>query len=263
MKKINFVTLLLIASASLGFALSSQKTIQELNPVIGSIVPQCQKTLFDIATGPEFLKCIPFQRLLSHVSVLTDPKIIGKVLSDPHNNYKPILEEPLVNFSERLCSSPRCSDKGIENMVEAIKVGCESDLSRNQLLQFIFDAIALYPAIRDMICYKNEKVFCWNETMTTVFDLPSSPITITGNPLIDSIAVADPNKICTRCNKDIVTTFFTFINNNDLALQILKSLEINDDILNKIKSSIAIKCGIEFEEFLFFQMEFNVSNFNY
>ncbi|EXX70561.1 hypothetical protein RirG_086190 [Rhizophagus irregularis DAOM 197198w] len=84
-------------------------------------------------------------------------------------------------------------------MVEAIKVGCESDLSRNQLLQFIFDAIALYPA-----------------------------------------AVADPNKICTRCNKDIVTTFFTFINNNDLALQILKSLEINDDILNKIKSSIAI-----------------------
>lgn len=262
MKKINFVTFLLIAAASLGFAFPSQKTFQELNPVIGPIIPQCQRTLFDIATGPEFLKCIPFKHLLSHVAVLTDPKVLGKVLSDPHNNYKSLLEEPLEQFSEKLCSAPRCSDKGIENMVEAMKDGCKSDLSKNNLLQFIFDAIALYPAARDIMCFKNEKVFCWNETMTTVFGLSPSPYTITGNPLIDSVAVTDPNEICTKCNKDIVTTFFNFINNNDLALQILKSLEINDDIINKVKSSIAIKCGYEFEEFLLFQMNFNSFNFN-
>jgi hypothetical protein len=245
--KIYFIILLLTA-ASLGFATPTKRTIEELNPVIGSISRQCQKTLFELATGSRFLICVPLPDILPSFLISTDNNTIEEVLSDPRNNYKTLLEEPLKKAVDSFCSAPRCSDEEIVNIIDTIKGGCEPDLSKNPLLQFIFDVTAFYPAAKDILCFKNGNVYCWDETVLTISNSPPSPYNITGIPFVDSVAVADPEEICTKCNKDIVTALFTFIDNSNHTIQLLESLNIiTDETITNIKLGVAVKCGLEFE----------------
>jgi hypothetical protein len=271
-KNLIFITLFL-AAASLGLALPANSTIEkppfkqhqpklpskQLSPdtqaVLDSVPPsilatvsaQCQAAIFSIVISPEFLKCIPIASFIPIIPIVTDPTIIPKVLADPVHNYK-LVEGPFIEFATAFCPAPKCSDKGVQAAIKIIQEGCKTDLVSNPIIQLLFDVTVFYSPIRDITCFKDKSKFCWDESILTIINLPPSPFNITGNPLLDSIAVAEPQEICTKCNKDIVNTIFNFLKNNELALKVLESFKITDKEIGLAKLGVAVKCGAKFED---------------
>lgn len=218
--------------------------------VLGDLSKECQSTLLGIVTSPEFLKCIPVSSLLPLLPLVTDPSIIKNFIADPTKNYPP-LEKPLLQFSTLFCPAPKCSDQGVAGAVKAISDGCKDDLDKkNPFIVMIFDTAVFYSPLHDSICFKFGKTFCWDESILTTISLPPSPIPVTGNKVLDAVAVADPTAVCTKCNKAIVNTFFNFIFDkaNELARQILAGLGVDDKQLAAAKTFVAVKCGINFED---------------
>ncbi|CAG8613522.1 10168_t:CDS:2, partial [Gigaspora rosea] len=68
------------------------------------------------------------------------------------------------------------------------------------------------------------------------------------NTIVDAIAVADPEQVCTQCNKDIINTFGNFLKNNTFALQVLAQAGINQTLIDTMKIGVAVKYGINFED---------------
>lgn len=214
-----------------------------------NISPQCGAAIFSIITSPEFLKCIPIPAFIPLIPIVSDPDLLKKLKSDPAGTFKTI-EPALVKFSDGFCPAPKCSDKGVSGAIKILSDGCKDDLKTNQLIQIVFGATVFYSPLHDTVCFKNKKTkdYCWDESAKTIFSLPKSPIKIVDGGLIDSIAVADPDKVCTTCNKDIVNTFENFLKDNDLAKQVLASLGVTDKMLELANVGIAVKCGISFED---------------
>ncbi|CAG8735840.1 25302_t:CDS:2, partial [Gigaspora rosea] len=50
-----------------------------------------------------------------------------------------------------------------------------------------------------------------------------------------AIAVADPEQVCTQCNKDIIIAFDNFLKNNTFALQVLAQSGINQKSIDTMK----------------------------
>jgi hypothetical protein len=265
MKVKNLISItLLLAAASLGLALPANSTLEklpskQLSPDVQSVLdsvppsvkatvsPQCQAAIFSIVISPEFLTCIPIASFVPLIPIVTDPTIIPKVLADPVHNYK-LVEGPLIEFATAFCPAPKCSDKGVQAAIKTLQDGCKTDLVSNPLIQLLFDVAVFYSPIKDITCFKDKKQFCWDESILTIINLDPSPFNITGNPLLDSIAVAEPQAICTKCNKDIVNTIFNFLKNNDLALKVLASFKITDKEIGLAKLGVAVKCGAKFED---------------
>lgn len=218
--------------------------------VLGSLSQKCQSALLGIVTSPGFLKCIPVASLVPLLPLVTDPSIIKNFLADPTKNFPP-LETPLQAFSTAFCPAPKCSDQDVAGAVKTIQDGCKEDLDKkNQLIGMIFDAAVFYSPLHDIMCFKFDKAFCWDESLLTVIKLPPSPIKVTGDKLLDAVAVSDPSAVCTKCNKAIVNTFLNFITakENDLARQILSSFGVDQAKLDQFKTFVAVKCGINFED---------------
>jgi hypothetical protein len=216
--------------------------------VIGGISKQCQTALLGLITSPEFLSCVPLKALLPLVPLVADPSILANFIKDPAKNYSPV-EGPLIQFATLFCPAPRCSDKGVAGAIKIIEDGCKDDLAnKNPFASAIFGAAVFYSPIKDITCFKDGKKFCWDESILTAISLPPSPFVITGDKFIDAVAVADPSAVCTNCNKEIINTFFNFIKNNDLALQILAGVGVNDKALTLAKTGVAVKCGAKFED---------------
>jgi hypothetical protein len=271
-KNLLFITTFL-AAASLGLALpqslptpSNVTATPKVSPQIEQVLAaasdapggdplkdlseKCKSALLSIVTSPEFLKCIPIASLVPLLPVVTDPSIITNFIADPAKNYPP-LEAPLQAFATAFCPAPKCSDQGVAGAIKIIQDGCKEDLDKkNPLVGIIFDAAVFYSPIHDIMCFKFDKAFCWDETILTVTKLPPSPIKVTGDKLLDAVAVSDPSAVCTKCNKAIVNTFLNFITDkgSDLARQILASFGIDQAKLDEIKTFVAVKCGINFED---------------
>ncbi|CAG8666697.1 9697_t:CDS:2, partial [Dentiscutata heterogama] len=143
----------------------------------------------------------------------------------------------------------RCSNDTVKGAIDTIGSGCEKELSNNNAaVEFIFGFVVFYSPVRNITCFKDKDEYCKDETAKFVLNLPNSPINITGSAYIDAVAVADPEKICTRCNKDMINTLFNFLKNNDLALKLLEKLGIDKHRIDKKKVGVAVKCGINFED---------------
>jgi hypothetical protein len=216
----------------------------------GGVSPKCATAIFSLLTDPEILKCIPIQAFIPLIPIITDPSLLPKFLADPAGTFKKI-EPPFIAFSKIFCAAPKCSDKLVQKAIKTFSDGCGAELKDNALIKAAFSLIVFYSPLHDTICFKTKKgdEFCWDDTLKTVFSLPKSPIKIVDGGLIDAVAVADPEAVCTRCNKDIVNTFFNFLKpSNKLALQILAELGITDKALEQLKVFVAVKCGIKFED---------------
>jgi len=273
MKRILFTTLLL-AVASLGLAFpqpaKSPTTISApapapTTPAVSSlpaafaspeavasklnVSPKCASALITLFTSPEFLKCIPVSAFVGIIPIVTDPNFLKKLQADPAGTFKTV-EPAFVDFGNKFCPAPKCSDKGVNGAIKIISDGCAEDLKDNQLIQVVFGATVFYSPLHDTVCFKSKQggKFCWDESLTKIFSLPKSPIKIIDGGLIDSIAVADPSDVCTRCNKDVVNTFENFLENNDLAKKLLANIGVDDKKLDLVKVGIAVKCGIKFED---------------
>lgn len=265
MKKVIFIVLLL-AVASLGLALPPPKSpktpatpatptvISPLDSVSAvqdefKVSPKCASAIFTLVTSPEFLKCVPLPAFAGILPILTDPDFPKKLAADPAGTFKKV-EPAFVTFATQFCPATKCSDQGVQASIKLLSDGCSDDLKDNPIVQLLFDAVVFYSPLHDTICFKStdSKLFCWDESLETVFGLPKSPIKVTGNPLVDSIAVADCKAVCTDCNKSIVNTFFNFIKGNKLALQILQALGVTQQTLDQLTLGVAVKCGINFED---------------
>lgn len=274
MKKVIFVVLLL-AVASLGLALPSPKspkspkvpnlpnspTLPPTSSLPASfaspqalgddlkISPSCATAIFTIVTSPEFAKCIPLQAVLPIIPVITDPNFLKNFKADPAGTFKKV-EPSFVTFSKGFCPAPKCSDKGVQGAIKTLSDGCADDLKNNTLIQMLFAVTVFYSPLHDFACFKSSdsKLFCWDESLKTIFSLPKSPLNITGDPLLDSIAVADCKAVCTDCDKSIVNTFFNFIKGNDLALKLLAGVGVDQKAIDGMKLGVAVKCGINFED---------------
>ncbi|KAF0536687.1 hypothetical protein F8M41_009082 [Gigaspora margarita] len=157
--------------------------------------------------------------------------------------------DSIDEFSNNICSVPKCADEDVQKTIQAIESGCQTDLNNNNTLaELIYGVFVFYSPLRDSICFKNHDEFCVHETLNTTLNLPDSPIKITGIPIIDAIAVADSKPVCTKCNKDIIRTFGMFIKNNTLALQVLAHAGINQNSIDTMRIGIAVKCSIKFLE---------------
>ncbi|CAB4428879.1 unnamed protein product [Rhizophagus irregularis] len=218
--------------------------------VLGDLSQKCQSALLSIVTDPAFLKCIPVASLVPLLPLVTDPSIIKNFIADPAKNFPP-LETPLQAFSTAFCPAPKCGDKDVAGAIKIIQDGCKEDLDKkNQFIVMVFDAAVFYSPLHDIMCFKFDKAFCWDESILTVIKLPPSPIKVTGDKLLDAVAVSDPSAVCTKCNKAIVNTFLNFITakESDLARQILASFGIDQAKLDQLKTFVAVKCGINFED---------------
>ncbi|CAB4386065.1 hypothetical protein RhiirA5_395320 [Rhizophagus irregularis] len=270
MKVTLFITTFL-AAASLGLALpqspptpsnvtahSTSKGLPQIEQiladvpggVLGDLSQKCQSALLGLVTDPKFLKCIPIASLVPLLPLVTDPSIIKNFIADPVKNFPP-LETPLQAFSTAFCPVPKCSDPDVAGAIKIIQDGCKEDLDKkNQFIVMVFDAAVFYSPIHDIMCFQFDKAFCWDESILTVIKLPPSPIKVTGDKLLDAVAVSDPSAVCTKCNKAIVNTFLNFITakESDLARQILASFGIDQAKLDQLRTFVAVKCGINFED---------------
>lgn len=218
--------------------------------VLGDLSQKCQSALLSIVTDPAFLKCIPVASLVPLLPLVTDPSIIKNFIADPAKNFPP-LESPLQAFSTAFCPAPKCSDQDVAGAIKIIQDGCKEDLDKkNPFIVMVFDAAVFYSPIHDIMCFKFDKAFCWDESILTVIKLPPSPIKVTGDKLLDAVAVSDPSAVCTKCNRAIVNTFLNFITakGSELAQQILASFGIDQAKLDQLRTFVAVKCGINFED---------------
>jgi hypothetical protein len=247
-KKIIFIAFLL-TTESLRLVFSFKQSVLDFDPgeILGPITPQCQSTLFEIMSGSEFFKCIPITAFPHIIPIIANSKIIQELLSDPTHNYKEI-REPLIKFSKKICAAPKCKDKSVEDAIKLFKNGCKDDIVNNKFIKTLLDVAVFYSPIRDITCFK-DKIgdFCWDRTLKTIFNLPSSPIIIVDTPIIDSVALAEHETVCTACNKAIFITIFNFLTESDNAKEILKLYGIGDKEISIIKFFVAFKCGFEFE----------------
>ncbi|CAG8746354.1 12092_t:CDS:2, partial [Gigaspora margarita] len=182
----------------------------------GNISQSCKNTFATIFFSPAFTACLPIGALLPPLLPLISE--IGNIKTNPRELLKYL--DPIDEFSDVICSASKCADKDIQGAIQDIEDGCKADLNNNNTFA----------------------------ELILVLSLPDSPINITGNAVIDAIAVADPEQVCTRCNKDIINTFGNFIKNNTLALQVLAQAGINQTRIDTMKIGVAVKCGIKFED---------------
>ncbi|KAF0554657.1 hypothetical protein F8M41_019000 [Gigaspora margarita] len=190
------------------------------------------------------MACLPITAFPPLIPLIPE---IGNIKKNPRELLKYL--DLIDQFSNGICSATKCADKDIQGAIQDIEDGCKPDLNNNNTFaELIYGAFVFYSPLRDSICFKNNNVFCVHETLNTTLSLPDSPINITGNAVIDAIAVADPEQVCTRCNKDIINTFGNFIKNNTLALQVLAQAGINQTRIDTMKIGVAVKCGIKFED---------------
>ncbi|CAG8798853.1 7707_t:CDS:1, partial [Dentiscutata erythropus] len=220
--------------------------LDALDGLPGNLSQPCVTTLLAIATSPEFLKCVTPGAFLPILPIISDPNFFNSLKQNPKKllDYIPQFDQ----FSDIICNAPKCSDGGVQNATNAITVGCKDDLSnKNAIADLIYFFVVFYSPVRDITCFKDKKEYCKDETAKVVINLPQSPLNITGNPLLDSVAVADPGSICTRCNKDIVNTLFNFLKNNKPALDLLAQAGIDQKHIDEMKIGVAVKCGINFE----------------
>ncbi|RIB07381.1 hypothetical protein C2G38_2113932 [Gigaspora rosea] len=244
-----FLTIIvLLALIGVGSTIPSNVTPNSptinLDDLVGNITDTCQPALLKIFTSPEFLACVPITALVLLLPIIPEIENIKK-------NPKEILNylDPIDQFSNGICSAPKCSDDFVQSSIQDILNGCTTDLtSNNTFVGLIFVVTIFYSPLRDSICFKDNNTFCIHETLNITLNLPDSPFNITGNNIIDTIAVADPGQVCTQCNKDIINTFGNFLKNNTLALQILAQAGINQTRIDTMKIGVAVKCGINFED---------------
>ncbi|RIB29953.1 hypothetical protein C2G38_2055266 [Gigaspora rosea] len=244
-----FLTIiLLLALTGVGSTIPSNVTPNSqpinLGNIIGNLTNTCQVALLNIITSPEFLKCVPVNALLPLLPMLSEIEYIKK-------NPKELLKylDPIDQFSNGIRSAPKCSDNFVQSTINAIEDKCLTNLtSNNPIAELIYDAAVFYSPLRDSMSFKNNNVFCIHETANITLNLPDSPFNITGNTIIDAIAVAEPGQVCTQCNKDIINTFGNFLKNNTLALQVLAQAGINQTRIDTMKIGVAVKCGINFED---------------
>lgn len=275
--KIFLFTTLLLAVASLGLALP-QKSLPStpVTPALPAKTPtlpaailsdspdqiasvleekgvskKCAATLVTIVTSPEFLKCIPVDAFTPLLPIVTDPGFIAKFVADPPGTFKKV-EPALVTFSTKFCAAPKCSDEGIAKTIAALAQDCADEIQNTPLIKAAFSFTVFYSPLHDDVCFKSHNKgtpFCWDESFTTILNLPKSPIKIVDGGFIDSIAVADPEAVCTTCNKDIIDTFLNFMKTKkegDVAFKILEGIGLNEEALKGMTIGAAVKCGIKF-----------------
>uniref|UniRef100_A0A1D1YEF7 Putative phosphorylase b kinase regulatory subunit alpha n=1 Tax=Anthurium amnicola TaxID=1678845 RepID=A0A1D1YEF7_9ARAE len=223
---------------------AKQFLLDAAGPAGAGISKECSAALLQIITSPEFLKCVPLAALLALTPVVTDPTLLGKFLQDPASVYTSSLEKPFTQFSDLLCAAPKCSDQGVAGAVDILQKGCSKDLD-NELVKLAFAGTILYSPIRDITCLKdNNKGYCWDETILGITKLPKAPFAITKIPLVDSVAVADPQLVCTDCPQQmIVGILFKFVQGNKAAQEFLAQQNIK---FEDLEAAVAIKCGASF-----------------
>ncbi|CAG8611631.1 hypothetical protein C2G38_2181419 [Gigaspora rosea] len=240
-----FLTIIvLLAFTGVGSTIPLNTTLDILPINLDSLSADCKSELFKIVINPEFLTCIPIPAIAQLLPIIPEIENIKK-------NPKEILNflDQIDQFSNDICSAPKCSDDFVQSSINDIKDQCSTDLAgNNTIAEVIFGIAVLYSPLRDSICFKNNNTFCIHETLNITLNLPDSPFNITGNTIIDAIAVADPGQVCTQCNKDIINTFGNFLKNNTLALQVLAQAGINQARIDTMKIGVAVKCGINFED---------------
>ncbi|CAG8833728.1 34772_t:CDS:1, partial [Gigaspora margarita] len=215
----------------------SKDNVINVDDITGNLSARCETALVKIFTGLEFLACVPIQALLSLVPIISEIENIKK-------NPRELLQYlgSIDQFSNGICLSPKYSDKGVQSVIQTIENECITDLNNNNtFVELIFSIAVFYSPLRDSICFKNNDVFCIHETADITLNY------INGNNIIDAIAVADPEHVCTQCNKDIINTFDNFLKNNPLALQALSRAGFNQTHIDTVKTGVAVKCGIKFE----------------
>ncbi|RIB07377.1 hypothetical protein C2G38_2214613 [Gigaspora rosea] len=211
---------------------------------LGNLSASCEDALSKIVLSCEFLTCVPIPALLPLVPMIPEIGNIKKNLRE-FLNYL----DPIDQFSNIICLVPRCSEKGVQSAIQEILNRCTTELNKNNtIVGLIYGAAVFYSPLRDSICFKNNNVFCIHETANITFTLPNPPFNITDNTIIEAIAFANPEQVCTQCNKDIINTFGNFLENNTLALQVLAQAGINQILIDTMKIGIAVKCGINFED---------------
>jgi hypothetical protein len=206
----------------------------------------CALSLLGVLTSPEALKCFPLTASVSLIPIILDPTIIQNFVKAPSNKtYEPV-EQPFIQFADGLCKAPKCSDAAVQGGLKTLDAGCQDDIkAKNPVYTALVDIFTFYSPLHDSLCFQNpKKQFCWDESILTAINLPKSPIKIIDGGIIDSIAVADPPKVCTACNRAIVNTFGNFVKKSTAAQDILVQLGVNTTL---IEIGVAVKCGIDFE----------------
>src|SRR6266540_1863001 len=215
MRYICFITLLILASATLG---SAQLEV--------NLSESCKDQLETIVGSDKVNSCLPLSALLPIVSSTTpDPAI-------------------MATAADKICALPKCSDDLISKTQSGFKTACKTDLdSNNQIASFINNAFLLYPPTRDSVCFKNSTGgYCFIESYVAADQVVKSAPK-GQSPLLTFIG-APKETVCTPCNKAISNTFTEFQKKNPEAFTAIPKFDPQD--LEQIKSGLTTKCGDKF-----------------
>jgi hypothetical protein len=143
----------------------------------------------------------------------------------------------LSTAADTICPLKKCPDGTITKNRNSVEQACSSDLTNQNVLAVDF-FLTYYSPIRDSACLKNStNGYCFIETLSNAQLNNISPF----SPDFFTTYLQAPSAIvCTDCNKNIASYFFTFQNTNP---------NINKQFTDKaatIKTALDNKCGSDF-----------------
>lgn len=207
-----------------------------------NVSAKCKSALTSvIQTG--IMSCLPMDAILK---LMANQELLQELQKDPLHaipKLKPTFDDA--------CSVKKCSDDLVQKAVVLVLGGCATDLaSKIPIIQLIFAGLVVYSPAIDSICFKDQAgTFCLIETDNILLSLPPPQIPIKGLekiPLLESVALASPNIICTPCNKAIINTLFDYYKDpkNALFVQVTAAIGYTTDVNNFANLGVDVKCGI-------------------
>ncbi|KAG9287284.1 hypothetical protein G9A89_008914 [Geosiphon pyriformis] len=184
--------------------------------------------------SPELSKCFPFSSVQSQFA------------SDGIN-----IDESIANSLKDICDAPKCDDKLIQNAIDKLNVGCQSDIKNNNTIVLGFQqGLQFYSPLRDSLCLKTSGgKFCIAETIKIVKEFVTSDANLANLTLAIEAPITIFDSIpkslaCTTCNKAVGNILLNFAKSNPQALKNISSFIgfTQEDVTNAIEK----KCGKEF-----------------
>jgi hypothetical protein len=216
MKYIYFITLLILASATLGSAQFG-----------GNLSDGCKNQLTKMLGDQEINKCFPFGSVAPLASSSSIPD-----------------QNTLKTAADAICSAPKCSDDLVSKTLNEVKTSCQEDIKNKvPLAQLVNVALSLYSPTRDSMCFKNSTDgYCFIESKAAVEQiLQSAP---KGQDPAITFAGAPKDEVCTPCNKAIFNTYLNYQSTNPNAFSDIQQVTEKD--INNAKNAISGKCGKDF-----------------
>jgi len=215
MKYIYFISLLILASATLGLA------------QFDSLSTGCRDKMTQLLGDKDINNCFPFTAVAPLATSNSIPN-----------------QATLKNAADAICEAPKCSDDLVAKTLNEVKTSCQEDIAEKRpLASLVNAALSLYSPTRDSICYKNSTDgYCFIESQAAAQQVfQSAP---RGQDPAITLAGAPKDVVCTPCNKAIFNTYFNYQNTNPNAFSDIQ--QVTDKDINTAKNALQGKCGKNF-----------------